>query len=340
MKKLLFVLGLLVKRIYTRYFMKPVSLFLSICILLLVSETTFAQVAADYYLPLRVGNYLELHRQGNQEGWDKRITRYTIEGSDSISGQLYFREKATETPSNDPSIIDVFHVFWLREDSEGNILIGAMGSTGEYWTSNVDSATVIDPPGPVFPNEFLVLGNVREFSWEDFSAEQTTMSNTETVQVPAGTFTNCIKLREIHRDNVSGDVVFLDYCYYAHGIGLVKYVREIPQAYTEELVQYNAVTTAVGQNELAGPTGFSLSQNYPNPFNPVTVIKYSIKDAGMVSLKVYDILGQEVATLVNNAQTPGLYEVEFNAQNLTSGIYFYRLTVGSFSETKKLLFLK
>ena len=60
----------------------------------------------------------------------------------------------------------------------------------------------------------------------------------------------------------------------------------------------------------------------------------------MVSLKVYDILGQEVATLVNNAQTPGLYEVEFNAQNLTSGIYFYRLTAGSFSETKKLLLLK
>ena len=88
------------------------------------------------------------------------------------------------------------------------------------------------------------------------------------------------------------------------------------------------------------PNIFSLEQNYPNPFNPTTEIKYSIKNAGMVSLKVYNILGQEVDTLVNKAQTPGPYEVEFNAQNLTSGIYFYRLTFGSFSETKKLIMLK
>lgn len=88
------------------------------------------------------------------------------------------------------------------------------------------------------------------------------------------------------------------------------------------------------------PVTYSLEQNYPNPFNPTTVIKYSIKKGGVVSLIVYNILGQEIVTLVNKAQTPGPYEVELNAQNLTSGIYFYRLTVGSFSETKKLLLLK
>ena len=78
------------------------------------------------------------------------------------------------------------------------------------------------------------------------------------------------------------------------------------------------------------PNIFSLQQNCQKPFYPTTEIKYSKNNDGMVSQKVYDILGQEVATLVNKVQTPGLYEVDFNAQNLTSGIYFSRLTAGSF----------
>ncbi len=105
-------------------------------------------------------------------------------------------------------------------------------------------------------------------------------------------------------------------------------------------IKYSQAATGVYQTSFDMPENYFLSQNYPNPFNPTTVIKYSIKDAGMVSLKVYNILGQEVATLVNKVQIQGLYEVEFNAQHLTSGIYFYRLTVGSFSEAKKLLLLK
>ena len=100
------------------------------------------------------------------------------------------------------------------------------------------------------------------------------------------------------------------------------------------------IVTGVEDVKGGMPNIFSLEQNYPNPFNPTTVIEYSIQNGGMVRLTVYDILGQEIVTLVNNAQTPGLYEVEFNAQNLTSGIYFYRLTVGSLSEAKKLMFLK
>ncbi|NWG28709.1 MAG: T9SS type A sorting domain-containing protein [Ignavibacteriaceae bacterium] len=85
---------------------------------------------------------------------------------------------------------------------------------------------------------------------------------------------------------------------------------------------------------------YSLSQNYPNPFNPTTTIDYSIKLAGDVTLKVYDILGTEVASLVNEVKEPGNYSVEFNAANLPSGIYVYRLTTGNFVDTKKLILLK
>jgi len=85
---------------------------------------------------------------------------------------------------------------------------------------------------------------------------------------------------------------------------------------------------------------YELSQNYPNPFNPTTTISYSIKTSGEVSLKVYDMLGTEVASLVNENQEAGNYSVTFNASNLPSGIYVYALTSGNFVDTKKLILLK
>lgn len=88
------------------------------------------------------------------------------------------------------------------------------------------------------------------------------------------------------------------------------------------------------------PFEFRLSQNYPNPFNPNTVISYSLPADGMVSLKVFNTLGQQVAELVNNVQNAGGHNVEFNAQDLSSGIYYYRLEAGSFVDTKKMILVK
>ncbi len=108
-------------------------------------------------------------------------------------------------------------------------------------------------------------------------------------------------------------------------------------------VYYNTITKV--ENKTAVVSDFSLSQNYPNPFNPTTTIKYSIPQSLKnneynTKLIVFDILGREVATLVNKQQKPCSYEVLFNANNLTSGIYFYRLQSGSFTQTKKLMLLK
>ena len=86
--------------------------------------------------------------------------------------------------------------------------------------------------------------------------------------------------------------------------------------------------------------GFYLFQNYPNPFNPTTKMDYSIPRASFVTLKVYDILGREVATLVNEEKPAGNYEVEFNGKGLSSGVYFYRIQAGNFVSTKKLVLLK
>ena len=92
------------------------------------------------------------------------------------------------------------------------------------------------------------------------------------------------------------------------------------------------------KNEL--PSSYTLSQNYPNPFNPTTTISYSIPQNSRVELKVYDMLGNEITTLVNKPQTTGTYRTVFDASDLSSGVYFYKITAGKFVATKKLLLLK
>jgi len=88
------------------------------------------------------------------------------------------------------------------------------------------------------------------------------------------------------------------------------------------------------------PIEFSLSQNYPNPFNPITKIRYQLPQESKVIIKLYDILGSEVITLLNEKKEPGVYEVDFNAQHLSSGTYIYRIIAGDFVETKKMILLR
>ncbi|MFZ4590839.1 MAG: T9SS type A sorting domain-containing protein, partial [Ignavibacteria bacterium] len=90
------------------------------------------------------------------------------------------------------------------------------------------------------------------------------------------------------------------------------------------------------------PNLYALYQNYPNPFNPVTKIKFDIPNIrqSVVTLKIFDVMGREVQTLVNESLQPGTYETTFDGSNLTSGVYFYQLTSGNYKETKKLLLLK
>lgn len=92
--------------------------------------------------------------------------------------------------------------------------------------------------------------------------------------------------------------------------------------------------------EVTSPSTFSLKQNYPNPFNPSTVISYQLPISVDVTLKVYDVLGNEVATLINKEKSAGSYEVEFNASSLPSGTYFYQLKAGSFIEAKKMILIR
>jgi len=113
----------------------------------------------------------------------------------------------------------------------------------------------------------------------------------------------------------------------------------------------NSDATDIGADEFNGiptdvddiveiPTKFTLKQNYPNPFNSTTIIKYSIPSKSNVTLKVYDILGREVETLVNETKSPGNYTIQFNAGKLASGTYIYTMRAGNFVQSKKLILLK
>jgi hypothetical protein len=111
----------------------------------------------------------------------------------------------------------------------------------------------------------------------------------------------------------------------------VVYIAAVPVRITS--------TTDV-DDDIIAPGQFALEQNYPNPFNPSTSIKYSLAERSQVSLKIFDILGNEIATLVNADQEIGSYEVSFDASSLSSGLYFYTLKAGDFTSTKKMMLLK
>jgi len=107
-----------------------------------------------------------------------------------------------------------------------------------------------------------------------------------------------------------------------------------------QALKWFGIVTGVSETGNPLPTEFSISQNYPNPFNPTTTITYTIPEASRVTLKVYDILGEEVATLVNEDKIVGNYEVNFDASKLASGMYIYTITAGNYIATKKMMLLK
>jgi len=106
-----------------------------------------------------------------------------------------------------------------------------------------------------------------------------------------------------------------------------------------KVLQWFSVLVSVKESEEV-PMSYNLSQNYPNPFNPRTTIQYVVGSMEYVVLKVYDVLGKEISSLVNEEKQPGKYKVEFDGSRLASGVYFYRLSTPEFTSVKKLLLIK
>jgi hypothetical protein len=103
---------------------------------------------------------------------------------------------------------------------------------------------------------------------------------------------------------------------------------------------FQTVPTSVGNSNALIPDKYELNQNYPNPFNPATKINFALPKDGFVKITIFDLLGREIRTLVNESKTAGYYSVDFSGENLSSGFYFYKMETGSFVETKKMMLIK
>jgi hypothetical protein len=134
----------------------------------------------------------------------------------------------------------------------------------------------------------------------------------------------------------------LDPLWDADSLSVIVFVQSAGSitVYQSETISQNELSVTGIGNEIPSVSDFKLEQNYPNPFNPSTVIGYQLPVSSNVTLKVYDLLGREIATLVDEYRPTGSYEVKFNTEGLTSGIYFYTLQAGTFAETKKMIYFK
>lgn len=207
-------------------------------------------------------------------------------------------------------------------------------SFSEFTVSDADN------PLPVQLNSFTGVSTLRgvELAWNVASekdnagfivlrnGQQIAHYNTTPELRGRGTTSEAKTYRYV---DVSGLEVGKSYTYTLRSVDLDGTIHDINRTVVVQVTQTPTVAYT-----------YKLEQNYPNPFNPSTRITFSIKNAGFVSLKVYDLLGREVATLVSENRPAGIYDVNFSASNLGSGIYFYTLTSGGFSQTKKMLFVK
>ncbi|AFN74773.1 hypothetical protein MROS_1536 [Melioribacter roseus P3M-2] len=139
------------------------------------------------------------------------------------------------------------------------------------------------------------------------------------------------------------DTTFLDVEKLAYGFGRISRENYVLQPLLLRGCRINGVTYGivdVKDEATPIPSGFVLFQNYPNPFNPSTIIRYKVSAAGKITLKVYDMLGREIITLVNEEKQPGIYEVKFDGTGLPTGIYFYQMITNEAIQTKKMILQK
>jgi hypothetical protein len=271
------------------------------------------------YFPLRVGNTYTYYQSlpcppdtvtSRYGPWAWNLVRDTT----FINGRKYFI-----------TVVAGFIVGsdTVRVDSVGNMIVRHSG------------------PEQVFYKFNAAVGDTWKYRVEIGGRESTynvtLQSRSDTVKVHAGTFANC--LRFFFDDPEAIDEEFTNWL--APNVGLVfRCVQEPLELYeaTVNGIHYPGITSAWEErNPIAA---FALYQNYPNPFNPSTTISFSLPKSSFVTLKVYNTLGQEVASLVNGKIAAGRHEVRWDAGNMPGGVYFYQLRARGFQQMQKMILMK
>lgn len=277
------------------------------------------------YYPLQTGDYWEyksVSECSNRTCYDTSAFSIRITGDTLLSNGLKYEIMVYENlyPTHDS--IDFFE----RVDTSN-------GCVFSYDTTSTDNEFQIDSLFAETGDSFLTASH---FPYDRLSREQAVCRTiTDTTVFYATT-----RIKDISQS-------FASY-FLAEGIGLygmtvswVDGVTRTSLVYAEvNHVRYGVKILLSVRERPHAPASFALYQNYPNPFNPTTEINYSVPKNSFVTLKVYNILGQEVATLFSGMRIPGQYRATFDAIKFASGVYFYRLQAGSYSAAKKMLLLK
>ena len=229
---------------------------------------------------------------------------------------------------------------WLADSNGGNLTLVPNTQALDYWPSWSPNGGWISFGRPALANDYPNVVNYYKIHADGAGLTQLTfLSGADTNKfMPSGAWTS--DSAWIVAPGYLGGVYGI-FAIATDGSGTIRRLAIPPGAPPDFVgtVTFGSMPTSVREPEQQ-PSGYALSQNYPNPFNPATNIGFHIAEVSLVTLKVYDILGREVATLVNGVRRPGAYTVSFDGSGLASGVYFYRLQAGRFADTKKLLLLR
>jgi len=226
-----------------------------------------------------------------------------------------------------------------RKDNNGN---DTYGTNGNGWDTNdnagdtyMETDIINSPPLPVELSSFsatLKNGNVL-LKWRT----ETEVNNYGFEVQKSGVRSQESEWKLIGFVEGSGNSNSAkNYSFIDENISAGKYLYRLKQIDTDGQFEYSKTI----EIELGSPSKIKLSQNYPNPFNPTTTISFSLPQSGNVSLKVYNLIGQQVSELINEFKEPGVYTVNFKAENLNSGIYVYKLEVNGLVQSRKMILMK
>jgi hypothetical protein len=286
-------------------------------------DTKGVKVICDEQNNTILGNYV----QDTTHWYHFTIAKYTTNGS------LIWDRYIIDTGSKTNEIKNIK----VTQDCDIYILgySGRLSTSYDYLTTKLDSSGNI-----LWNNLYSSPGYVDDYPWsiyvDNFGNAYVTGSSVTVKYDSSGNNIWSFNNSSINGDNFDGLNIIVDKYsnLFLGGDGFTSQYNI--DCY---LIKYSQTVGVISQNQNVANKIY-LYQNYPNPFNPNTNIKFQIKETRFVTLKIYNILGKEVATLVNEKQTPGTYEINWNALEYPSGVYFYKLTSGDYTETKRMVLIK